>query len=260
MDWKLAVERNRVALKRILASLLAMAALTGPTMPRALHRAVTKLLRPAESAARRLIIIAAYGIEVLPPKPPRPPKPRPKATILRKGVGTGLPRDPAAIRATALGKPIRTAPHRLSLPLFDPLRLPRRWRPIQRCTPRILFPGDPSFVPAPARPLPRPDDAVSATRIAMRLSALARALDDLPAQALRFARWQADKRSSIQNRKRFAAQPGSLPVRHAFGRVSALKPGRPPGWRRKSTHQVHAVLEEIHGLALRALRPPGGTL
>jgi hypothetical protein len=251
MDWKLAVERNRAALKRILASLLALAALSGPTMPRHLHRAVAKLLRPAEAAARRLIIIAARGIDVPPPKPPRPRKPRPNGIILRNGVGTGLPRDPAA----ALGRPVRAAPHRLSLPLFDPLRLPRHWRPIQRCTPRILFPGDPWFVPAPVRPLPRPDDPVSATRIAMRLAALAHALDDLPAQARRFARWQAANNRHVHDRN--AAQPGTRPIRRRFGRVSALKPGHPPGWRRKkSTHEVHAVLDETHGLALWALRPP----
>ena len=260
MDWKLAVERNRAALKRILASLLAMAALTGPTMPRHLHRAVAKLLRPAESAARRLIIVAARGIVVPPPEPRRPPKPRPNQIILRKGVGTGLilPRDPAAARAVlaALGRPVRTAPHRLSLPLFDPLRLPRRWRPIQRCTPRILFPGDPRFVPVPVRPLPTPDDPVSATRLAMRLAALARALDDLPAQARRFARWQAARNSGVHDRKPIAARPGARPIRRRFRRGSALKPGHPPGWRRKSTHAVHAVLDEIHGLAMWALRPP----
>jgi hypothetical protein len=36
---------------------------------------ILRLLRPAESAARRLIVVAARGIEVEPPKP-RPEKSR----------------------------------------------------------------------------------------------------------------------------------------------------------------------------------------
>ena len=74
MDWNLAIERNRDALKRILAMLVAMAGcasltsplagedgparqgkaepLAGPdegwpTLPRHLHRAILRLLRPA---------------------------------------------------------------------------------------------------------------------------------------------------------------------------------------------------------------------
>ena len=57
MDWNAAIERHRDTLKCILAALVAMAGLAGgrATLPRHLHRAVMRLLRPAE-AARRLII------------------------------------------------------------------------------------------------------------------------------------------------------------------------------------------------------------
>src|SRR5688572_18549084 len=101
MDWTLAIEKNREALKRMLAMLVAMAGLghsaigsrqsepargadglTVPdcllptadcrTLPRHLHRAILRLLRPAESAARRLIIVMARGLVVtLPPARPR---------------------------------------------------------------------------------------------------------------------------------------------------------------------------------------------
>ncbi|MCV3242840.1 hypothetical protein [Mesorhizobium sp. ZC-5] len=86
MDWTAAIEKNREALKRILAALVAMAGLAGAdpgfpsplrggvrgggTLPRHLHRAVLRLLRPAEAATRRLIIVAARGI-IVPPPPPR---------------------------------------------------------------------------------------------------------------------------------------------------------------------------------------------
>lgn len=78
MDWDVAIERNRAALKRIVAALIAMAGLGDPsllplagevgrggtqwsqgrmrvvstekpTLPRRLHRAVLRLLRPAEA-------------------------------------------------------------------------------------------------------------------------------------------------------------------------------------------------------------------
>ena len=80
MDWNLAIEINRAALKRIVAMLVAMAGFAGTAvvtpagqsddcgplleggrrvLPRHLHRAVLRLLRPAESAARRLVIATA---------------------------------------------------------------------------------------------------------------------------------------------------------------------------------------------------------
>jgi len=311
MDWTLAVERNRTALQCIVASLRAMAALsrTAPTMPRYLHRAVARLLRPAESAVRRLIIIAARGIEV---PPVHPPKAQSSPFDPRTLVGAGpIPRhDSAASRAmiappgepsskppTALSSPsdnplrgpasaaraadaeprrlVPAAPTRLKLPLVDPLRLPRRWRGIQRSTPRILFPGDPGFVPFPVRTRPPPDDPVNAARIAMRLDALTRALEDLRGHALRFAHWQAARQAAATALKalpvkapnafrdrstirpaRLAPRSGKNPPRLRSRRLTPLKPGRPPGWRRRCRHEVHALLDELHALALQALGPP----
>jgi hypothetical protein len=129
VDWNAAIEWNSEALKRFLAMFVAMLA-GGPdpaspdhggaaaALPRHLYRAVLALLRPAEAAARRLIIVAAH----------------------------------------------------------------------------------------------HPTDA---TRLRLRISAFKRALDDLPAQVRRFARWQA---------------------RHAADRVRRLWP----------THEVHQLLTDFH--------------
>jgi hypothetical protein len=99
MDWDAAIEKNREALKRILAALVAMASLDpggGSTLPRYLHTAVLRLLRPAESAVRRLVIVAARGVVVPPPRSPsRSRKANPAPTILRNGVGTGILMPPA---------------------------------------------------------------------------------------------------------------------------------------------------------------------
>ena len=80
MDWNAAIERHRDTLKCILAALVAMAGLAdgrAGTLPRHLHRAVLRLLRPAEAATRRLVIVAARGIVVSPlhhaPRGPPPP-------------------------------------------------------------------------------------------------------------------------------------------------------------------------------------------
>ena len=97
MDWSAAIEKHREALTHIVATLVAMAGLGGqlaflpqegasprgsaqaekskpsPPLPRHLRLAVLRLLRPAESAARRLIIALARGLVVTLP-PPRKPR------------------------------------------------------------------------------------------------------------------------------------------------------------------------------------------
>ncbi len=112
---------------------------------------------------------------------------------------------------------------------------------ITRLVPRIhVFPYDslrPAASPATAPELP-PDGRVGAQRLHRRLLALKSALDDLPCQAKRLARWQ----------QRRTASPD-----HKF--LSPLRPGHPPGHRRKPIHEVDEVLIECHGLACDAMRP-----
>ncbi|MEW9805419.1 hypothetical protein ABUE31_05410 [Mesorhizobium sp. ZMM04-5] len=270
MDWNAAIEKHRAALKQVLAMLVAMAGPAGfssllagedgsasrgkagppaepgeecscarpTTLPRHLHRAILRLLRPAESAVRRLIVVAARGLVVALP-PARPRRPRPAPSILRNGIV--LPQRVAAARAA-----------RPCLPLAD--RLPR-WHQAPRPAsgfPRISVPGLTRPVPLPRAPAP--DDPIDATRLALRLGALARALDDLPREARRFARWRA--RGADISRAPDGA-PGkkgraASPVR----RVWPLRPGSPPGARRRSRHAVHDVLGVVHGLAFWALEQP----
>jgi hypothetical protein len=224
MDWELAIKRNSEALVRIVAELFAMLGLvSGATVsriPQDLHRAVLRVLRPAESAVRRLIVIAARGLVV----------------------------KLAASRPMPVGKVIgKGAQSRPSFQLFDPRKnfnRPRR-RVFARIGPRIhVFGYDPRVValwptPQPAvEPPPPPDGLVNATRLSRRLQALKSALDDLPRQAKRLARLRA-RREKVP----------SLKFR------SPLRPGRPPGHRRKPTHEVDEVLIECHGLAWDALKP-----
>ena len=221
MDWARAIERNSEALNGIVAALFAMLGLAGEAtvgrIPQPLHRAVLRVLRPAESAMRRLIVIAARGLVVkLTPSRPMPVVP--------------------------IGKGRKGGNLRPSFPLFDPRKNFTRSlrRTGKRAVPRIhFFTGDPWVMTTwSARPpAPPPDGLVNGERISRRLQALKAALDDLPRQARRLARWRV--------RRENAKAPKFK---------SPLRPGHPPGYRRKPVHEVDEVLTECHGLACYAMK------
>ena len=227
MDWELAIKRNSEALTGIVEALFAMLGLVGEAtvsrIPQPLHRAVLRVLRPAESAVRRLVVIAARGLVVK----VAPSRPMPKGQIIGKDSGNRLP----------------------SFKLFDTRKdfpeLRQRRIKYTKHPPRILFFGDDSRVdslwPAPppgAQPAPPPDGLVNAERISRRLQALKLALEDLPHQARRMARWRV--RREAEKAPKF---------------TSPLRPGPPPGHRRKPVHEVDEVLSECHWLAWEAMKP-----
>jgi hypothetical protein len=266
MDWNLAIERNCEALKRIVAMLVAMAAI-GPhfeaptaecrtTLPRTLHRAILRLLRPAESAVRRLVIVMARGL-VATPAPARPRKAKPRPTILRNGVGTGI-LLPAGFSSRGVGGgPAAGIP---CLPLFDPLRPFQRRpkRPVADGIPRISLPGVTAPFPVAPRKPPAPDDPLDAARLGMRLRSLGATLDDLPRQAWRFARWRA-ARDAAGAQARSPDSAGAPKENRRTRRIAPLRPGRPPGQRpaaRQRTHDVHEILHDLHGLAFDVLEQP----
>ena len=93
MDIPKAIELNKTALARIVAGLFALlgeaseAALT--RIPVALHRSIARVLRPAESAARRLIVVLARITKLKAP-PPRKSRPMP-AVFARAANGNRRP-------------------------------------------------------------------------------------------------------------------------------------------------------------------------
>ncbi len=66
MDWQLAITRNRDALNAIVAAVMVMVGLraggTLTTLPRYLYARALLIVRQAESALRRLIVIAALNL------------------------------------------------------------------------------------------------------------------------------------------------------------------------------------------------------
>jgi hypothetical protein len=228
MDWARAIERNSEALKGIVEALFTMLGLadaaTVARIPQPLHRAVLRVLRPAESAVRRLIVIAARGLVVK----LAPSRPMPAGAIGKGGQGGHL---------------------RPSFQLFDPRKnfaeLRQHRRRFTRNPPRIHFFNSYPTVAAlwaarrpAAEPAPPPDGLVNAERLTRRLQALKVALEDLPRQARRLARWRVRREKAKSPKFR-----------------SPLRPGPPPGYRRKPVHQVDEVLIECHGLACDALKP-----
>ncbi len=225
MDWDLAIARNSKALKGIIQVLFALLGLDGgeaaQRIPRSLHSAVLAVLRPAESAVRRLIVVAARGVVVK----LSPSRPMPKGKVIGKAAGGRIP----------------------SFQIFDPPRRGKHtpFRKGRRIIPRVrVLEYDPRVIalfpkPRPVIvPPPPPDGLASATRLHRRLKALKSALDDLPRQAKRLVRWQERRRASPE-----------------FKSTSPLRPGRPPGYRRKQVHEVEEVLAECDWLADAAMRP-----
>ena len=225
MDWDLAIKRNSKALKVIIEVLFALLGLDGTDaasrIPRSLHSAVLGVLRPAESAVRRLIVIAARGVVAK----LAPLRPMPAGKVIGEGGATSPP----------------------SFQLFDPRKrfTGPRAREFTRIVPRIHFFGpDPRVValfPAPrpvAEPPPPPDGLVNAMRLTRRLLALKSALDDLPRQAKRLVRWQERRKAAPD-----------------FKFLVPLRSGRPPGYRRKPIHEVDEVLTECDRLAWEAMKP-----
>jgi hypothetical protein len=77
-----------------------------------------------------------------------------------------------------------------------------------------------------------------------RLEALKRALQDIPRQAKRLARWRARQ----EQKQPSTSTPTLKPL-------SPLREGLPPGYRKKPQHEVDDILAECHDLARLALAP-----
>ena len=238
MDWKRAVESKRGPLVVEVLKLFALIGLSEGAaierISRPLHRQVLAILRTAESAVRRLIIAAARDI-VVEPRPPRPARERPKTSGKAKADG----------EAKAESKQKRK--RRPLFSLFDRLkRFGRRFKKPRRPEPRIRVmdvgpdPRIPQFLrsQAPAPP-PAPvvekkvdDGMVSTKNLIRRLWALLDAVQDIPRHALRYAAWQARPYEERHPQRR-----------------SALRPGRPPGFRQRTKYEVDEILKECHWLA-----------
>ena len=231
MDLDFAVERHRGILLLIVLALFAEMGITEGAvlerLSRPLYRTVLGILRPAESAVRRLIIVMARNMVV---------KPRP-----RRKAPNGLK---ISSKAKSEGKDKSGNQRRASFRLFDPPRRSRRHRArLRRLEPRIhvmddVYPGIPWFLRGQAAPEvkedPVQDDTVNAIPLFRRIGALLGALRDMRRQAERYVLWRDRPKDERYPR-----------------RSTALRIGRPPGFRQKQIHEVDEILAESHYLAQR---------
>jgi hypothetical protein len=245
MDFDFSTERNRAMLVPHIMALFAKIGLTEGGMvervSRPLYRKVSGLLRSAESAVRRLIIVAARNIKV----EPRPKRPMPKG-LVRSRNGTFQGKNQGNGKAEGEDR----KPRKPRFNLFDPERradfgkVRRRRRKGPKVEPRVhvIYPSNPNIPwflrgrPAPPPPPPREvetvkDNTVSAKGLCRRLFAIMYALTHMESEAERYARLFA---KPIEERR---------PKRDR-----ALRYGRPPGWRDKPTHEVHEILKECQWL------------
>jgi hypothetical protein len=217
MDWARAIEINRSALARIVAEVFALLGLvaggTVERLPQRLYLAAERLLRPAESALRRLIVIAARGLVVK----PRPKRPMPKGlVIVRKGLKI---------------MPFRLFDRRT---VFDFIVTENPLFVEVKTTDSNPFnPFRSHYQPPPAEQ----DSGSHALHLCRRLAAASHALETLPRQAQRLARW-TERRKTLE-RPKF---------------TSPIRPGPPPGHRHKPTAEVDFVLKECHALAWDVIR------
>ncbi len=236
MDWDNIIERNR---ERILLAIAPLLAVLGfdqrrrEEVPRHFHRFLITLLRPAESAVRRLIIIAAIGIVVK----------------LRLGASRAFPAGLGERLRRALEKEEERFP---AFPLIDPLKRfapqdfgwAQEWSQDwgkEQVLPRISVPGlfDPVF--PQAIPVPDRNDPIGTAALLRRIRSLKEALDNLPRHARRLARWKA--------KSELPRQPG---IPHKPGRLSPFRPGLAPGKHRHEERDIDRILGDCHYFARKA--------
>ena len=228
-DWDAMVEANRGKLMRLLLGLAALLG-TAPTVRRAVRRRLLASLVPLESAVRRLALVMARDLAVaLPPL---------RGTPVQKAGPKQASRGEAGAETPAPRPPPFALADRRRIPDPRPRTCP------ERLAPRILFLDE--WTPRPRAPEPRDDDPVDAAALRRRLAAARGALEDLPAQALRLARWRArgERAFGAWRERRRGRAPRTCP----------LRTGRAPGHRSRRRRPAHDILADCHDLARHCLR------
>ena len=217
MNWPQAIERNSETLLRIILALAASLGLSDggvlKTLPRFLYNKAMRIIVPAESAVRRLILIIAHEMKL-------------------RG-GFKLPKARITFTNFMLLNPL-PADHIPAFNLLDPRKIFGLEAPDY-----YGFGGNHNDQ--------RDDDdsealdktPIPAAALGRRLLALKAALENLPKQARRLARWYE---------QRDAAYAKNQP--HLY---SPVRPGLPPAYRKHNLDEIDDVMIECHSLALIAL-------
>ncbi len=260
MDWSIVISRQKAALLTVVERMWMMAG-EAPFVSRLLTLAILRLLRPAESAARRLIVIVAAGLKERAARQygdaAKSARPLPDFSGFAKTQG---PRAPA-------------------FRLFDTpwVMVPRAFSIGRKAVPRVRVFGEDNGA-APLSPLAGEMSAqqteggkvsakappsvafgdISPARgesgaLHCRIAALHHALNTLPAQARRLKRIMAARQKAVAQKEAKGIPPGSTRNPLPLG---PMRPGRPPGHITKPRNEADLILKDCQDLALYRTRVP----
>jgi hypothetical protein len=227
-SWDAIIARNTGLLKPIIAALFVLLEGAARLSP-GVYRRVLRVLRPAESAVRRLIVIAAVNVVAK----PLVVRPKPAGPIISSKGGTSHcsfklfdPRKRFAMFQQIQKRKVAKVAPRFYLSSYDP---------------RVaaIFAARQRAAPPPPPPQPVSDGLVDAARITRRLRALTSALDDLPRQAKRLARWRLRRLGASHLRT-----------------MDVMRYGKAPGYRKKKRHEIDGILDDCHAFACEAMKTP----
>ncbi len=185
MDWPLAIDKNRERLLRIVIALMASLGLVKggmlTTLPRFIYRKALLIIRPAEAAVRRLIMMAAYEMELS------------RVKLRARRTNDAGHNDFSFAASLQQRLP--------SFNMIDPLKTFDYETPDFSSFAQTLGSNTSNFTRIPAGQLGR------------RLLALKSALDNIQAQATRLTRWYADRDLALKNCRphRFSPMRPGLP-------------------------------------------------
>jgi hypothetical protein len=181
MDWARVVEINCVALSRIVVELMAMIGVVSGA-------AVLRLLQPAESALRRLIVIAARGLVVKP--------------VAVRPMPAGL-----VIASAGLG--------RMGFSLFDARQTYDFIDAENALVLQVKTYQNNPFNLFNALTLQKVEQQAGTVLLSRRLEAFAHALKTLRAQARRLVRWQLRRKNVESPKFTSTLRPGTPPGHRA---------------------------------------------
>jgi hypothetical protein len=245
-NWKRAVERYSDELSEIVAELIAMAGLQGvafvDTLPRRLYFRILSILRPAEYAARRIILMAACKLEW-------------DIRIVEAKAGkksaeslTSPPRGSEGRVETSARSESEGQGHRVpAFDLFDPAKDYGKFFLTDAEYAALMKAREEArYLPVPYH---SPDEPVNAVRLCRRIRALADAMQNIDRYAIRLARWKARHMPN-------GTKGGAVGLKHtslrSLSRCQPLRIGQPPGWKKHPETAIEEVVKDTHILALDA--------
>ena len=217
MDWQTAIDRQRNTLISIISLLMKSLGLVDggalTTLPYFLYRRALLIIRPAEAAVRRLIMMVAYDMELR------------GFNLAPRGAMSAKPTERGPFDRLSRSNRSNQNQHHHAFNLIDPLKTFGSDAP-DYSTFGASF--DPNLDTSNRTPTP-------AASLGRRLLALKSVLENIDKQARRLTRWYAARDAALaQNRPH---------------RLSPLRPGFPPGYRKKPQHEIEEVLLDCHSLA-----------